>query len=261
MSAAAFEAASGTSSRRLYQFGWCVYDWANSGFVVLIPTLLIGPYLTTLARAAAGPSGTIYPLGISVAAGALYPYVVSLSALLQVLLLPLLGALADFTNATKRLMLVCAYIGAALSVGLALVPGEEYLGIAALFLLATVSFGASIVFYNALLPWVAQPNERNAISSFGFSLGYVGGGLLLAANVVVLSCASALGLSTTDTIRISLASAGLWWGVFSLLPAATIHTMALSGECRPIGGPCSSASPSCGAHWPRHAITHRRCCF
>jgi UMF1 family MFS transporter len=89
---------------------------------------------------------------------------------------------------------------------------------------ANVSFGASVVLYNAFLPEIAPPGERDAVSSRGWALGYLGGGLLLAANLAFVARAGDVGLTTVDAVRISLTSAGLWWGVFTLVPMATLQT-------------------------------------
>jgi UMF1 family MFS transporter len=91
----------GTRRERL---GWYCYDWANSAFSTTVVTVFLGPYLTTAAKAGADVEGWIFPLGLLVAAGAFFPYVVSLSVLLQVLVLPVLGAMADYTKRKKTLM-------------------------------------------------------------------------------------------------------------------------------------------------------------
>jgi MFS transporter, UMF1 family len=205
-----------TTDRTPPQVGWCLYDWANSGFVLLVPSVLMGPYLTTVARAAADDAGLVYPLGIGIPAGAVFAYTVSVSALMQVVLLPVLGIVADTFRNTRRLLLFSALIGAVAATALIAVGGSDYQLGALLFLMANTSFGASIVFYNALLPVVAGPDERAAVSSYGFALGYAGGAVLLGLNVVFLANADALGISTPDAIRVGLASAGVWWGVFTI---------------------------------------------
>lgn len=211
-------------SNRREQVGWYFYDWANSAFSATVVTVFLGPYLTNVAEAAADASGRIYPLGISIAPGSFFPYVVSLSVLLQVFLLPLLGAIADYTNLKKRLMAICAYIGAFATMGMYFLQGENYMLGGILFVLANLAFGASIVFYNAFLPDIAGPDERDTVSSRGWALGYLGGGLLLLANLLLFNNAETLGLSETDAVRISLLSAGAWWALFTLIPLATLRT-------------------------------------
>ncbi len=208
---------------RREQVGWCFYDWANSVFPTTV-VLLLGPYLTTVAKAAADESGFVHLLGIPVHAGAFFPYAVAMSVLLQVVCLPLLGAVADYSHRRKQMLGLFAYLGAGLTFGLYFVQGANYPLGGALFVFANLSFGASIVFYNALLPDIAGPDRRDALSSRGWALGYLGGGLLLAMNLGLISQAGSFGLSTVDAVRLSLASAALWWALFTLIPLATIRS-------------------------------------
>src|SRR5215208_691763 len=100
------------SSRRRAQRGWYAYDWANTAFSTTVVTVFLGPYLTAVARAAADADGFVRPLGVPVAAGAVFPYVVSLSVLTQILCLPLLGAIADLSQRKKQFLGLFAFIGA-----------------------------------------------------------------------------------------------------------------------------------------------------
>ena len=88
----------------------------------------------------------------------------------------------------------------------------------ALFLIANLAFGASIVVYNSFLPEIAEPEERDNVSSKGWGFGYLGGGIVLALNLALFSNAAKLGLTEGLAVRISLASAGLWWALFTLVP-------------------------------------------
>jgi UMF1 family MFS transporter len=204
------------------QRGWYVYDWANSAFQTSVITVFAGPFLTAAAEAAAGADGFVRPLGVPVRAAALYPYAVSLSALLQVLVMPVVGALADRTGRRRLLLAVTAFTGAAATV--LVVVADGYLAVGALFLVATVAFGSSIVVYHAHLPDIAAPDERDAVSSRGWALGYLGGGLLLALHLVLVTLAEsgALPLSRGTAVRIAIASAGVWWGAFTLVPLAVL---------------------------------------
>ena len=193
------------SENRREQLGWYFYDWANSAFYTSVVTVFIGPYLTTITRAAADANGFVYPLGIKVSAGAYFPYIVSLAVALQVIFLPIAGAIADYSRLKKQMLGVCAYVGALAAMGMYFLQGTHYLLGGALFLLANLSFGASIVFYNAFLPEIAAPEERDHVSSMGWALGYLGGGLLLGLNLWLVSQAANLGLTTEQAVRISLA--------------------------------------------------------
>jgi len=207
---------------RRSQAGWCVYDWANASFATVVVTVFLGPYLTTIARAAADADGFVYPLGVKVAAGSLFPYAVSISVLLQVICLPFLGALADYSDRKKQLLALFTYLGVFATVGLFALRGTNYgLGVA-LFLIANLAYGAAVIYFNAFLPAVARPEERHAVSSIGWALGYLGGGVLLALTLVLVSQADRFGLTTGLAVRVSLASAGLWWGIFALIPLLTL---------------------------------------
>lgn len=205
------------------QVGWYFYDWANSAFSTTVVSVFLGPYLTAVTKAAADASGFVYPLGIPVRADAFFPYMVSLSVLLQVFVLPVMGAIVDYTHLKKRLMGLFAYIGAFAAMGLFFLNGTNYLLGGTLFVIANLSFGASIVCYNAFLPEIASPNERDKVSSYGWAMGYLGGGILLALNLVFFSMRDQFGISSADAVRISLASAGVWWALFTLLPLSRLQ--------------------------------------
>lgn len=209
---------------RREQVGWYFYDWANSAFSTTVVTVFLGPYLTGITEAAADASGFVYPLGIPVAAGAFFPYMVSLSVFLQIFFLPIMGAIADYSNAKKRLMGLFAYIGAFATLGMYFLQGDNYLFGGLLFLIANLAFGASIVFYHAFLPEIASPDRRDAVSSQGWATGYLGGGLLLAVNLAFFLNAERLGVSSGMAVRISLASAGLWWAIFTIIPLLALRS-------------------------------------
>src|SRR5918998_2229682 len=131
-------------SRLREQRGWYFYDWANSAFSTTVVTVFLGPYLSAITENAADAGGLVYPLGIPVLAGSYFPYVLSLSVVLQVLLLPVAGAIADRTGHKKRLLMFFAYAGAISTMGLYLVQGSGYVLGGLLFLVANLSFGASV---------------------------------------------------------------------------------------------------------------------
>jgi UMF1 family MFS transporter len=207
------------------QVGWYFYDWANSAFSTTVVSVFLGPYLTAITKAAADSQGFVYPLGIAVLADSFFPYMVSLSVVLQVFFLPLLGAIADYSNWKKPMWASFAYIGATATTALYFVEGERYWLGGLLFLLANLSFGASLVFYNAFLPEIATMQERDKVSSQGWALGYLGGGLLLGLNLLFYQLGAVwLGLATGQAVRICLASAGLWWAIFALLPLRRLRS-------------------------------------
>ncbi|MGH3344417.1 MAG: MFS transporter [Carbonactinosporaceae bacterium] len=212
-----------TRGRRRQQRGWYVYDWGASAFSTTVITVFLGPYLTDVAQRAAGPDQLIHPLGIPVRAGSFFPYAISASVVLSVLLLPIVGGIADRTRAKRTLLACWSYVGAAATMGLYLVDGDRYLLGGVLLVIANVAFSLAVAIYHSFLPEIATPDERDAVSSRGWAAGYLGGGLLLAANLAVFQSHASFGLSAGDAARISMLSAGAWWALFTAVPLAALR--------------------------------------
>jgi UMF1 family MFS transporter len=205
------------------QVGWCMYDFANSAFYTTVITLFLGPYLTALASNAADASGYVHPLAIPIYARSFWSYAVSLSVILQVLFLPVFGAVADYGRRKKEILGATAYLGALATIAMFFLQGSDYLFGGLLFLIANVSFGAAEVIYNSLLPEIAAPEDRDTVSSKGYAYGYIGGGVLLALNLALFLSAGKIGITEGMAVRISLASAGVWWAVFTIPTLITMH--------------------------------------
>ncbi|NLU76646.1 MFS transporter [Streptomyces sp. HNM0575] len=218
VSAVVTGAGDGTAGRRREQRGWYFYDWANSVFSTSVLTVFLGPYLTQVTKAAADADGYVHPLGLDVRAGSYYAYAVSLSVLLSVVVMPLAGAVADHTGRKKPILGLFAYLGAGSTAGMFFLDGERYLLGGALLVVANVSFATSVVIYNAFLPQVAGPEERDAVSSRGWAFGYAAGSVVLVANLALFLQHEALGVTEGTAVRICLASAGVWWAVFTVVP-------------------------------------------
>jgi len=212
--------------------GWYMYDWANSAFQCTVITVFLGPFLTTVTETAAGCrlgadvcDGRVHPLGLSIAAGSFFPYLVSLSVLLTVVVLPVMGAIADRAPRKKPLLAAAAFTGAGATIAMAFVTGDRYLLGGVLFLIANISFGAAIVVYNSFLPQLAVPDDRDRVSSRGWAVGYLGGGLLLGVNLAVVIALSVDGdpQRTLDLARWCIVSAGVWWAAFTLVPLVLLR--------------------------------------
>ncbi|MEV6400704.1 MFS transporter [Streptomyces sp. NPDC051907] len=227
MTADTADRTTGTGQRKREQRGWYFYDFACSVYSTSVLTVFLGPYLTSVAKAAADAEGFVHPLGIPVRAGSVFAYSVSLSMVVAVLLMPLAGARADRTGRKKPLLAVAAYVGAAATTGMFFLGGERYLLGAFLLIVANASLSVSMVLYNAYLPQIAEPDERDAVSSRGWAFGYTSGALVLVLNLVVYSGHESFGLSEGEAVRICLASAGLWWGAFTLIPLRRLRDRAL----------------------------------
>src|SRR6266404_1822268 len=205
------------------QRGWYLYDFANSAFSTTVVTLFLGPYLTALTKAAADAEGFVRPLGFAIDARSYWSYIVSLSVILQVLFLPVVGAVADYGRRKKEVLAATAYLGAAATMAMFFLQGQQYVLGGVLFLIANVTFGASLVIYNSFLPEIAPPEDRDAVSSKGWGIGYLGGGLLLALNLVLYLRAGRIGMSEAMAVRISMSSAGAWWAVFTIPVLLALH--------------------------------------
>ncbi len=206
-------------------FGWAMYDWANSAFSTTVGTVFLGPYVASLARSAAEAAGTstVSFLGIPVAPDSFLPYCISFSVGMQVLFLPILGAIADYSHLRKRMMQIFAAIGALATILMFLLTdGLWWLG-GVLFIIANLSFGAAMVFYNAYLPDIASEEERDRVSSYGWAMGYMGGGILLALNLAFFIFSEDIGVPGDLAVRINLASAGIWWLGFSFITWARLR--------------------------------------
>ncbi len=206
-------------STRRERVGWYFYSFADHAFFTTMLAVFIGPYLTSLAKNAADPHGKVHPLGIPVAAGSYYPYLIALSVLLSVVVLPLVGAVADRSAHRKRLLAGFAFAGAALTCCFALATGAGYLFGGVLYLLANIALNAASVVANSFLTRLVGADERDATSSRGWAIGYLGGGLNLALCLALVLSAG----ESAASIRAVFVFAGLWWAGFTVLPLLWLH--------------------------------------
>ncbi len=199
--------------------GWLAYDWANSAFYTTVVSVLVGPYLTALAQADVGQGGVVLSLGPfgSITSDNLFTSTLGISVFLQVFLLPVLGSIADYTNLKKRLMAGFCYLGVLASSLLFFIKGDSYLWGCALLLTANISFAAANVFYNAFLVDITTEDRRDRVSSYGYALGYLSGVLVLLANFAMITYAPSLGMEEGTAVRVSMLTASLWWGGWSIV--------------------------------------------
>jgi UMF1 family MFS transporter len=200
-------------------FGWAMYDWANSAFSTTIGTVFLGPYVSGLARNAAIAAGseTALFLGVPIAPDSVLLFAISFSVVFQAGFLPILGAIADYSHRRKQMLQLFAIIGALTTIAMFFIQENTWWLGPILFIIANLAFGAAIVFYNAYLPNIASEDERDRVSSYGWAMGYLGGGILLALNLAFFIFYENFGISEGMAVRINLASAGLWWFGFSFI--------------------------------------------
>jgi UMF1 family MFS transporter len=213
--------------QRREQRGWYWYDWANSAYVTTIATVLFAPYLITVAeQAACGYVGgddractaDLTILGLTVAPGALPAYLVTFSTLLSAVLLPLVGAVADRTANKKALLAGFAWAGAASAALLFFATDGNWQIGAVAIIVSNICLGASVTVNDAFLPLIADEDDRDAVSSRGWAFGYLGGGLLLALNLAVVTLHESIGIDQGLAVRLSMLSAALWWAGFTVIP-------------------------------------------
>ncbi len=187
---------------------WLLYDWANSAFATTILAAVLPVYYSQVAGSTLpNPSlATVYWSGG-----------LSLSILLGALLAPVLGTLSDIIRGKKLFLSLFAGLGVVCTGLLVLVTSGDWLLASLLFVFGRLGFGSSLVFYDALLPHVARPADQDSVSTRGYALGYLGGGLLLAANLVMIRL-----LPGTWGPRLSFASVALWWALFSIPVLAVV---------------------------------------
>ncbi len=209
-----------------YQRPWYWYDWANSAFVTTVGTVLFGPYITGIAKNAACPgladgadcTTNLHVIGIPVAPGSVAPFTTTFATIVSAVVLIVIGAIADRTPRPARLLGLFAFAGSVAACCLYFVTGTRWALGVVLMVLATIFLGASLVVYDSILCRIAHPDDRDRVSSRGWALGYLGGGLLLAVNLLLLLAHDSLGLTEGQAARVSILSAGVWWAVFTLIP-------------------------------------------
>jgi UMF1 family MFS transporter len=211
-------------------FGWMLYDWANSAFFTVVVGVLVGPYIFKLAESAVGADGVILDLGFfNVTPKGLFSFCTAISVISMVIFLPILGAIADYTHLKKWMMAVFCY-GGVIAGSLLFFVTESYIAASILFILANMSFAASNVFYNAFLIDITTEDKRDKVSSYGYGLGYLSGFLVLVLDLIFISNAERLGITTGTAVRISFLSASLWWGAFAIVTFYFVKTRAAEKE-------------------------------
>lgn len=207
---------SSTPRRKQAIFAWCMYDWANSAFATTILAAILPVYFASLVP----EKGIVVQwdsLNFRTTASALWAYGISFSLLLTAVTAPILGALADFSGFKKRFLFAFTYTGATLTSLLYFVQDGDYWLCLGLFMAANIGFAGSMTFYNAFLPEVAPEEKMDWVSGKGYAFGYIGGGLLLALHVLMITYHEGFGIPDRSlSIRISLASVGIWWGLFAI---------------------------------------------
>jgi UMF1 family MFS transporter len=206
--------------RRRPVVAWALYDWANSAFACTVMAGFFPVFFKQYWNAGVPATESTFRLGLTS----------GLASLCIALLAPVLGAIADRSSARLRLLLAFTVLGSVATLALALVPQGAWLAAATLFLVASLGFWGGIVFNDSLLLHVAEPHEYDLVSGFGYAMGYLGGGLLFAINVVMTQRPEWFGLaSASEAVRWSFVTVGAWWLLFALPCLLTVKERATTG--------------------------------
>ena len=192
-----------------------MYDWANSAMVTVIVTAVFPIYFSTVASAGLPPETATFRFGVATTIG----------LVIVALLSPILGTLADYAAAKKQLLGVFLALGVASTALMINIRHGDWLPALVLFVLANIGANGSYVFYDALLPHIAREDEMDRVSTAGYALGYLGGGLLLALNLAWIQRPEWFGLPAGEGLtqneatlpaRLAFLSVAVWWAVFSI---------------------------------------------
>lgn len=213
-------------------WAWALYDAGNSAFATTVMAGFFPLFFKQYFCAGSDATESTWRLGMAN----------SLASVLVAVLAPFLGAFADQSRAKKRLLAAFAALGCASTVALYFVGKGQWGHAALAYVLATIGFSGSLVFYDALIVSVAEPAARDRVSALGYALGYLGGGLLFALNVAMFLKPALFGLRDgAHGVQSSFALAGLWWAVLTLPlltrvpePAASLDASTSTGAS-PIG--------------------------
>jgi len=216
---------SDATDRLAQQKAWNWYDWANSAFYTTVLSVMFAPYMITVAGKAAGCvdadetcKRTVDVLGLHLAAGSLPSYLTSFATISSAFVLPVVGSFVDRSSRKKWHMVGYAWAGALVGALLFFLAGDHWQLGAVAVVVSSVLAGCSLVSYYAILVDISTEEERDRASSRGWAWGYLGGGVLLALNLVLFLGHDSFGLSKSMSVRISLLSAAVWWAAFTVIP-------------------------------------------
>ena len=186
---------------------WAMYDWANSAFQTTIVAAVFPIYFHKVAAFGLAPAE----------ATSRFAWATTIAILIVAIVAPLLGAIADYAAMKKKLLAVFLGIGVVATLAMYWIESGDWKFALVLFVVGNVGVAGSIVFYESLLPHLVKEGELDRVSSAGYAVGYLGGGALLAVNLLMIQKPALFGIPDAGVgTRLSLASVGVWWLVFSI---------------------------------------------
>ena len=189
------------------QRAWAWYDCGNSAYFTTVITAVFPAFFASYAAAGMAPGEATTRFGA----------ITTVSMAIVAIAAPILGAYGDYTARRKRLLVACAGIGIVSTFALTTISEGGWRWAALVFVIGNIGVSGSLVFYDSMLPSVARPEDTDRVSSAGYALGYLGGGLLLVLNLAWVLQPQVFGLSgTVAAIKLSFASVGVWWLLFMI---------------------------------------------
>ncbi|MEQ8583403.1 MAG: MFS transporter [Marinoscillum sp.] len=197
---------------------WCMYDWANSVYNLVINTSIFPIYYTAVTANEAN-SDKVSFFGFEMINSVLYSYALSLSYLLSALILPLLSGIADYTGEKKKYLRIFTTLGAIACMGMFFFTSDTLEWGIICVLLASLGYSSGLVFYDAYLPEIAPASMTDRISARGYSFGYAGSALMLILSLVLITFYESFGFADKgDATRTVFLLVGLWWIGFAQIP-------------------------------------------
>ena len=194
-------------TRRKIIVSWCLYDWANSAFATTIMAAVLPIFYSSVAAAELSKT----------TASSYWGYTNTIAMLIVAFTAPILGALADHSGMKKKFLAAFAALGILSTAGLIGVGRGDWLLASSLYILGMVGFSGGNNFYDSLLPHVAGDQEIDRISSWGYAMGYLGGGILLVFNLAMILKPQFFGLPNAEWgTRYSFLTVSIWWALFTI---------------------------------------------
>lgn len=220
------------SEKKKVHRAWAFYDWANSAYSLVISTAIFPIYYSEVTKSS--ENAIISVFGFNVHSAVIYTVVIGLSFLTVSLISPYLGALADVSGRKKRYMRNFVILGSLSCMSLYFFDAEHIeVGLIAAYF-ASIGFSGSLVFYNAYLPHIAEPEEQDKLSAKGFALGYAGSSLLLISLLVFIEMYDSFGLADKGVAsRWAFVSVGVWWLLWTIYPLRHLPSNVFNKQVEP----------------------------
>ena len=183
-------------------YSWAMYDWANSAFATSVLAGILPIYYSRVAASTLDPNtATIY-----------WSYTLTIALVIIAFLAPVMGAISDYSNNKKRFLKIFAAVGIIFTSLLYFINSGDWKYASFIFIVANLGFALAEIFYNSLLKFIARPDDVDRVSTLGFAIGYLGGGLLLAVNLLMFLFIEDSQLAA----KLCFLSVSIWWALFSI---------------------------------------------